>query len=183
MNHDKINSLFYNFNSKGWKIQSKRKAKRKFSPLVQETSAANRFSKLEIDEDEDSLNLQEEVVEITDAICNEYKEPKDGQVKIKVTWLEPQDGKTKANVTSLKPNNEEVKTNVTRLEPKDGKIETKATSLEPMDGNVKTKVTSSEPKDGKVKPNVICLEPNEPEEGKSKTKVTCTDSLEVIFKP
>jgi hypothetical protein len=180
LNYDDINSLFYNLNSKGWKIQSKRKEKRKFSPLVQATSVANRLSKLEIDEDEDSLNLQDEVVEITDAICNEYKEPKDGQVKTKVTWLEPQDGKTKANVTSLKPNNEEVKTNVTHLEPKDGKIKTKATSL---DGNVKTKVTSLEPKDGKVKPNVICLEPNEPEEGKSKTKVTCTDSLEVIFEP
>ena len=82
MNHDKINSLFYNFNSKGWKIQSKRKEKRKFSPLVQATSVANRFSKLEIDEDEDSLNLQDEVVVITDAICNEYKE---NYVKILLT--------------------------------------------------------------------------------------------------
>jgi uncharacterized protein YgbK (DUF1537 family) len=40
--------------------------------LVQPTSVSNRFSKL--DEDEDYLTLEVEVDEITDAICDEYKE-------------------------------------------------------------------------------------------------------------
>jgi hypothetical protein len=47
---------------------------RKSSTWVQSISVSNRFSKLEIDEEENSLTLGDEVDEITDATCNEYKE-------------------------------------------------------------------------------------------------------------
>ena len=42
--------------------------------MVKATSVANRSSKLEIDETEDSLKLQDEIVKISDAICDKYKE-------------------------------------------------------------------------------------------------------------